>query len=606
MSDPLAGHTVRQVLFDTLFKRVNWPRGKTLARSLVEALDDLAGAAGSEPEREAQRRGEFLRMLRRVAADIDTHRRRDVFLRFLADGRRLADPEVFDLAEYLYSGMVNALKGELAELLVRPSIRQWIDAAGLARDGPVEIISGWRIESPSLRVTRRTIWKKGADALVVRRDGAALTLVGVVEIKSYDISEPAVTEQLERHVSRLRRGLRIDGVAVDDYTLAGEKLLGVRTCPRGRRAGALHSGSGAVWLAHLPFAREELAQAAYLLVEWFWARGGADAFGAANPWPEASIETAGHYAFMEELHHLLTRTIVLSRRDGTKRSARAASRLAWIYNSLTVGYENAVGDEMQWIDDFLPPKTGVDALIDDARDAYRKGEFERTDARIAEAAAMPQTEKQRRQLAWLAAMSLYRRASFARALELLPPPSDERGDPFRSRDAIMHARLLARCGRETEAEAMLQSVEPLAQWRAHGITMEATAVRALLAATRGDRQAVAAIAGEIIALIDRINAERDEARRQQIADPHFDLQAFEMACLDLGCTTSHLGEGDAAVAWLRRVLRPDSWTVAYLDLDPWLDAARRSSLARSLRAEWRRNAVTYGAVRPVSATPAAS
>jgi hypothetical protein len=51
---PTAELNVRRLLHQ-LFAPARWPRGKTLARLLLEGLDDAAGVTGDEAERAGRR-----------------------------------------------------------------------------------------------------------------------------------------------------------------------------------------------------------------------------------------------------------------------------------------------------------------------------------------------------------------------------------------------------------------------------------------------------------------------------------------------------------------------------------------------------------------------
>ena len=121
---PVAELNVRRLLHE-LFYRERWPRGKTLARLLLEGLDDAAGVTGDESALDGPRGEQFAAMVRRVARDFESHPLRDQFIQLLQDERELLDEQIPPLVEYLYSSVVNNFKGEIAELVVRSVIHRY-------------------------------------------------------------------------------------------------------------------------------------------------------------------------------------------------------------------------------------------------------------------------------------------------------------------------------------------------------------------------------------------------------------------------------------------------------------------------------------------------
>ena len=160
-SSPGIGRLLHEIL---VHRAKRWPRGRSLHRQLVGALDDNPA--------------QFDQLIGRVARELETNPRREIFLQFLRDDRQLRDEEMADLVEYLYSSIVNNFKGELAELLSRPVLCRFS-----ARLGGGEIIAGWDVAEPQLRlVAGKPSWRKGADALIVRNEGGRLIIVAVAEI----------------------------------------------------------------------------------------------------------------------------------------------------------------------------------------------------------------------------------------------------------------------------------------------------------------------------------------------------------------------------------------------------------------------------------------
>jgi hypothetical protein len=527
----------------------------TLHRQLVKALND-------DP-------AEFDQMIRRVARELETNPRREIFLQFLSDDRRLRDEEVADLVEYLYSSIVNNFKGELAELLARPVLYRFS-----ARLGGGEIIAGWDVAEPQLRlVAGNASWRKGADALVVRNEGGRLIIIAVVEIKSYRASVTRMQIQIAKHIARLQKGLRLGGreLALDEYTflpVTGQVAsLAIRAAAEQRRSPTISRGREAV--AELAFTKSELAYAAYAFAEWFLARLGPVVFEERNPWPEDTLETAGRHATLEAFYHLVLRLQRLCQRENTRRNRRALNRTLWLYNAMAFGYDNASGEDMVWFDE---KHSGVDLAIEDARDRYRESDFDEARSILDEALMHCETEKQVRELRWLQGMAAYRDVQFAEAERVFSGPSNDEKDIWRHRDAAMVARLKARRG---DLEAARSSLLDAAAWRwradDYGIGVELEGVAALIAAARGDAADVRECSFRAKELRESLGQLVDANRAARIADPEIDWQALTMGKLDLASALAAVGEIADSEWWIRAITtKEDPWIARYVRRDTLL------------------------------------
>jgi hypothetical protein len=553
---PGIGRLLREILFH---RAQGWQRGKSLHRQLVESLDD-------DP-------AEFDRLIGRVARELESNPRREIFLQFLRDDRQLRDEEVADLVEYLYSSIVNNFKGELAELLSRPVLRRFS-----ARLGGGEVIAGWDVAEPQLRfVAGRRSWRKGADALVVRNEGGRLIIVAVAEIKSYRASADRMQMQIAKHIARLQKGLRLRGreLAPEEYAflvVSGKVAsLAIRTAVGQRRGPTISRGRDAV--AELAFTKAELAYAAYAFAEWFLARLGPVVFDERNPWPEDTLETAGRHATLEALYHLVLRLRRLCARESTRRNRRALNRTLWLYNAMAFGYDNASGEEMVWFDD---KQSGVDRSIEVARDRYRESDFDEARRILAEAAPQCETEKQVRELRWLQGMAAYRDVRLAEARSVFPGPGNDVKDIWRHRDAAMAARLAARTG---DLEAAQSSLADAVAWRwrmdDYGVGVELEGVSALIAAARDDTAGVRECSRCAKELRESLGRQVDAHRAARIADPEIDWQALTMGKLDLASALAAVGELGDAEWWVRAIAtKEDPWIGRYVQRDPLLAPIR--------------------------------
>jgi hypothetical protein len=584
---PTAELNVRRLLHQ-LFEPARWPRGKTLARLLLEGLDDAAGVTGDEAERAGPRSEQFAAMVRRVARDFESHPLRDQFIQLLQDERELLDDQIPPLVEYLYSSVVNNFKGEIAELLAGPAIHRFAKRLGF----PVSFVSGWAIAEPKLKA-HRLVWAKGADGLLVV-DGPRLGIAGVVEIKSYRKKVETMAVQAAKHIRRLRRALRIEitelaGDAYDFVLPDGSRVpaasapmnvevasLCVRTPRSPLTKAALTDGLSAV--AELPFTKDELSKAAFAMAEWFLARLGSVVFhlpGNPRPgtvlirWPEDSLEDPGRWATREAFHHMAGRLERYRLRNDSDRTKRALRNTYWLYNAMGWGYEHARGDRMVWGSD-LEPAGEVEAGIDLARDHYRNAKFD--DARVVLAGLRTKNpdDTQLLQIRWLEGMVEYRDLRFADARSRFPGASGNRSDVWNHRDLLMEARLAARTGLLDDAEALLDRTFAL-KFTNLGFLVECEGVRALICAFRGDPSGVSMASTRAKANRDEIGLLLDERRAAGRDDPEIEWQGLTMGKLDLAAAAAVIPDEVDAEWWIRSMtVRMDVWVVSCVERDPLL------------------------------------
>jgi hypothetical protein len=573
---PLPEVPARRMLND-LFARGGWPRGKTLARLLIEGLDDAAGVTGNEGARVGRRREALNAMLRRVARDFESHPLRDQFIQLLQEDRDLRDGEIPALVEYLYSSVVNNFKGELAEILARPLLHSY--ARRFDSSTPLTILSGWDLAEPRLRGRG---WRKGADALLVRQEeNGRLTIMAVVEIKSYRANPGQMAMQVAKHVLRLRRGLRIGDreLAPDSYTVLDSASLCIRTPLRPELKPVLSDGVVAV--GELPFTKAELSKAAFAMAEWFLARLGPVVFhdpgdpqpGAMpNRWPGTPRDEVGRWAVREALFHIAERLVRFRGRGDTRRTRTALSRTYWLYNAMGWGYENARGDRMVWGEDLQPPPAEADAGIERARDHYRETQFDDARQQLAELHKMDLTSEQRRKIAWLEGMVEYRDARFGPALAKFPGATGVAGDVWNHRDTLMEARLAARAGSLDVAATRLDAALAIGI-RDLGFDVECEGVRALIEARRGSVAAVEAVSRRARETREEIGRQLAERRASQRDDPQVEWQGLTMGKLDLAAALASVGRIGDAEWWIRAItIREDGWVASSVARDPLLAA----------------------------------
>ncbi len=150
--------------------------------------------------------------------DIESHRRGKLFQEFLRKGpyedsgkippafrhKRLSDDQTASAITFIYSFMVNSFKGAVTELLaIKPCL---ILMERLQNEGKLPrnalLYMG---DSAMVRRSKGKGYLKGADLHVILKDrgpNPKVTVMGVVEVKSYHHSEKRFQEQIDRHLDR--------------------------------------------------------------------------------------------------------------------------------------------------------------------------------------------------------------------------------------------------------------------------------------------------------------------------------------------------------------------------------------------------------------------
>lgn len=156
--------------------------------------------------------------------DVREHPRGNLLLRFVIDGpyegegdlppelagKRLTDAETARAIAFIYSSMVNAFQGRLAELLgARPGLAllRELQHRGIV-SSDARLFVGDIVVAPQ-HERRRT--DRAADLHVLRVERDVATVGAIGEVKSYAVGDSRMRAQLDRHLARCRRGLLIGG-----------------------------------------------------------------------------------------------------------------------------------------------------------------------------------------------------------------------------------------------------------------------------------------------------------------------------------------------------------------------------------------------------------
>lgn len=331
--------------------------------------------------------------------DIESHPRGRLFQEFLLKGpygdvgeipielvsQRLSDAECASAITFIYSYMVNFFKGALAELLASKACSQLLKHLQQKRELPAnarlyvgDVVSVHRAKGKG--------FLKGADMYVLIEENGAdaasnITVAGVTEVKSYIQSKSRLRKQLDLHVRRAKRGLRVNGV---DYPSEKVKVgygrerrvIRIAVQPsnwklprsfrfedfKGRRL--LHVDQGEPprvddkitqiddneWCIALRWSKEAIAEAGYEMTFWYMEKVGEIIYSNSTPkgWDGMTPAEAGRNAAKMMLYYAILRC----------RTNREEQRAIALYNSygygysLGMNYKNKEGRrEMLWPED---------------------------------------------------------------------------------------------------------------------------------------------------------------------------------------------------------------------------------------------------------------
>jgi hypothetical protein len=344
----------------------------------------------------------FERSLRAAIRDIEDRPRAKLFRRLIEYGPRnpdepealssdgkttLSDPECGACVEFIFSHMVNRFKGELAELLaIEPCItlaRRLLDEGRLPSN--IELHLGDAVHERRYRKSRKRGAKghwgqfaKGADGVLVeqtgttRRSAGVLKVHGVIEVKSMALSKNRIAKQIDKHVSRLKGGVKLGKREWSPDAV--DRCVGLRIMVRPStwklsrqyqwaktetgRALVLPDTSGPpaqlqiervsrkLWMVTLPWSQEALEEAAYTMTFWYMGQVGEHVYSTTplpSTWQEMTQEQAGRNSIKMMLYYTMLRYL-------SKRHDRLATKL---YNVYCFGYALGVDSrEMLWPEDF--------------------------------------------------------------------------------------------------------------------------------------------------------------------------------------------------------------------------------------------------------------
>lgn len=300
-------------------------------------------------------------------------------------GNFLSDQETALATAFVHTHMINSFQGALAELLAAFPCQLILEQG--QKEGKIPREARLYVgDAVTVSLEERLGKAKGADFHILmagcdHHGGADTTVVGVGEVKSYQISSRRLQEQIKKHLSRVRRGLRIGEVIYEKGRVAvgygrARTVLKFAVVPAswklprsfhfdetggGRvlqvdRGGPPEDGdhiqqlSDSEWKITLRWSKEALADAAHEMTFWYMAKSGEVIYRSATPtgWSKMTPSEAGQNAAKMMLYYAILRA----------RTPAQAQRAIALYNSYCFGYALGTGfkdtegrREMLWPED---------------------------------------------------------------------------------------------------------------------------------------------------------------------------------------------------------------------------------------------------------------
>ena len=310
---------------------------------------------------------------------IDSHPRGELFQEFLLKGpyedagpipselvgQRLSDEATTSVIAFIYSYMVNSFKGAVTEMLGSAACIRLLGL--LQRNGVLPLNTRLFVgDAVLVRHACGEGWGKGADLHILVKDpqrgpASVVNVVGVGEVKSYFPSERRLCEQLDHHLRRAKRGVRVTGVDYpgesvtvgygkgrcvtriailpSDWKLPRSfrfedsengRLLHVDPSVPPRKDDQITKTADNEWMIILRWSKEALAAAAYEMTFWYMEKVGEVVYSQRLPkeWGQMNPAQAGRNAAKMMLYYAILRC----------RTTRESQRAIALYNCYGFGY----------------------------------------------------------------------------------------------------------------------------------------------------------------------------------------------------------------------------------------------------------------------------
>ncbi|MFA5832131.1 MAG: hypothetical protein WDA22_01520 [Bacteroidota bacterium] len=347
--------------------------------------------------------------LKSAIRDIESHPRGYLFRRLIeygphnpekrkttnSDGKTvLSDTELGFAINVIFFSIINRFKGELAELL---SIKPCVELLNnLIKSGEFEstgqLYFGDTIKERSRKkITGKEFggYTKGADGLIVstgvaKSNGRDISVDGVIEIKSMKLSRRKLLEQIQRHIIRLKGGLKLqeNEYHKNEIKVDPSKVIKIIIEPSqwklNREWRRIKTDNGSriefweldepdeqdaavqinkrVWKITLGWSEESIEQVAYDMTYWYMSQVGKYIYSSKDfpkGWEGMSPDEAGYNAIKMMLYYAPLRPL----------NRRKQQRAIKLYNAYSFNYICAIDNKtMIWPEDFASYKITEEVL----------------------------------------------------------------------------------------------------------------------------------------------------------------------------------------------------------------------------------------------------
>jgi hypothetical protein len=312
-----------------------------------------------------------------------------------------------------------------------------------------------------------------------------------------------------------------------------------------------HPQHGHLWVAELPYGQDDITEAAYRFLSWYFGRIGPKVFyyraeGAREPddrrRPAAhdhlSLEENGAHAFLEAIYYAALRKGFDPRERPLQGRRTPWQTLLWLYNSLGFGYGNASTDE------FMFPES------------------------------TPSAESETRLARRDAAVAQYRTGDFAGALAQLPDPAEETDRWWRRREWAMLARIRARSGDASGAREALGQATSMPPIESLSLPIEIAAIEVLIEIAAGNRKAAESKLRRAVAIVEEVRAlVRTHAEKNWDLPSDIEPNSAREGVIDLAVAYTALDDNESAIELLSRLRKLRGWELDFFASDAVLSRA---------------------------------